>query len=252
MSLLESLVLDLCDTILAHAVSQAITSPQRILEISGLNSNRWLHSQGDLLGVIADISAYAQHFWTQATGSVQLPPVVVEDQSSPPYTRCVVIMDTGQSQQPYLFLGIWLYPLTLDDPLLSLVTKLVRSVDPENPTVALDEEKWPVVGRLSALRTLVIEADSPWELMHEVEAWARRREQQPAVLVEFTPRFNEELDPAQEQLDRPKVQWTASDGPIQNAEWGVYMEEVRLYKLRQEAEEIRIRGRIEAGLADRN
>jgi hypothetical protein len=260
MPCLESLVLHLCGATFVRAVSQSITSPQRILEISalnfpGVNSDGLFHDKDAGLGLVADIRAYAQRFWKQVTGSAHSPPVIVKDRFSPPYTYCAVTMDIGQEQNsvgPSLLLEVAAYPLTPDDPFLPLVTKLVLSVDTENPVLALDEDKWPVVGRLSALHTLIIEAESPWELMHEVEAWATRRKQQRAVLVEFTPTFNEELDPAQEHLDRPKLQWTASDGPIQNAEWGAYMEEVELYKLRQEAEEIRIRGRIEAGLADRN
>jgi hypothetical protein len=239
-------VLHLCGATFVRAVSQSITSPQRILEISalnfpGVNSDGLFHDKDAGLGLVADIRAYAQRFWKQVTGSAHSPPVIVKDRFSPPYTYCAVTMDIGQEQNsvgPSLLLEVAAYPLTPDDPFLPLVTKLVLSVDTENPVLALDEDKWPVVGRLSALHTLIIEAESPWELMHEVEAWATRRKQQRAVLVEFTPTFNEELDPAQEHLNRPKLQWTASDGPIQNAEWGAYMEEVELYKLRQEAEEI--------------
>jgi hypothetical protein len=226
---LECLRLQYCDMDFTHAMLRTIATPQRVLKLSlnyepleGAPSVGYHHAQ---MAMSADVLAFAQRFWTQRTGSAQLPPVTLQDfqsGTSDPYTSFYVTIQGGEEEvpsSPTLAIDLGHCLFTMDNPLLPHVSKLELVGINAHRGPALDMEKWPALSRLSALRTLHIYGGLVWEFIDGIQSWADRQTQQP-ILVEFS-------EYAPNDQDLPTLRWSSADGSLKDAEWSAYIAAVR-------------------------
>jgi hypothetical protein len=229
MPLLECLRLQYCGMVFTRAMLRTIVTPQRVLKLSlnyepleGAPSAGYHHAQ---MVMLADVLAFAQRFWTQRTGSTQLPLVTLQDwqfDTSDPYTSYYVTIQGGEEEDlssPTLAIDLGHYPFTMDNPLLPHVSKLQLIGINTHHGPAIDVEKWPALCRLSALRTLHICGGLVWEFIDGIQAWADRQTQQP-ILVEFSPGRQQYLPDDQYP---PTLRWSSADGPLKDAEWSAYI-----------------------------
>jgi hypothetical protein len=212
MSHLQTLILMQCNTTVTHAIVHSIATPRHVLEI---DLQCEVEEEGAVQkSMLADIWSYAHRFWTEVTGSARLPSVALKHwhSNTPDPWVWLVMSKSGDGMHPFdpsVLVEFGRYPLTSDDFLLPLVSKLEIIVlgthhDLHYHNLHFQDERWPNLSRLLSLQTLSICVDLAWELIHDVQAWIGRQLQHP-ILVEFSP---ESTSWQYDHNDLPTLRWS--------------------------------------------
>jgi hypothetical protein len=218
------LYLDTAPMQLAHAISQVLDVPKRVLEISvtadaGGNASPAQEAVAELM-MTSNLFDYTQRFWTRAARCSQLPSATLFDLGTDGHDTSHHYRVEVQGGDPEDAAGVSLcFHVTSElhppsDVFLPLVTHF--------EVIASNDEghrfhDWPPPGSLLALETMCIELWDAWRAVDEIQVWVDKHAQQHPIVVQFE---------ADDDDLWPSLQWRTDCGPLKDIDWSNFITKV--------------------------
>jgi hypothetical protein len=218
------LYLDTAPMHLAHAISQVLDIPKRVLEISvtadaGASASSAQQAAAELM-MTRNLVEYTQRFWTRAARSSQLPSATLFDHGTDGCGTSHHYRVEIQGGDPEDAAGVSLcFHVTSElhppsDVFLPLVTHFEVMA---NTNEAHRFNDWPPPGSLPALETMCIELWDAWRAVDEIQRWVDKHAQQHPIVVQFE---------ADDDDLWPSLQWRTDCGPLKDINWSAFITKV--------------------------
>jgi hypothetical protein len=218
------LYLDTAPMQLAHAISQVLDVPKRVLEISvivdaGGNASPAQEAAAELM-MTRNLFDYTQRFWTRAARRSQLPSATLFDHGIDEYgtSQRYRIEVQGGDQEDTAGVSL-LFHVTSEfhppsDVFLPLITHFEVMASTNEGHRFHD---WPPPGSLLALETMCIELCDAWRAVDEIQMWVDKHAQQRPIVVQFE---------ADDDDLWPSLQWRTECGPLKDINWSAFITKV--------------------------
>jgi hypothetical protein len=218
------LYLDTAPMQLAHAISQVLDVPKRVLEISvtadaGGNASLAQEAVAELL-MTRNLFDYTQRFWTRAGRRSQLPSATLFDLGTDGHHTSHHYRVEVQGGDPEDAAGVSLcFHVTSElhppsDVFLPLVTHFEVMA---NTNEGHRFHDWPPPGSLLALETMCIELCDAWRAVDEIQVWVDKHAHQHPIVVQFE---------ADDDDLWPSLQWRTDCGPLKDINWSAFITKV--------------------------